>query len=74
MPLTQGEGGVKMAAGQPLRPIPEEMAARAVQQYAGQRENCQLHFESLKRMLAREDPAFAAALSAPLPVSRAAPG
>ncbi|MEE8555993.1 MAG: hypothetical protein V3T00_09020 [bacterium] len=65
---------MKMAAGQPLRPIPEEMAARAVQQYAGQRENCQLHFESLKRMLAREDPAFAAALSAPLPVSRAAPG
>lgn len=49
-------------------------AARAVQQYAGQRENCQLHFESLKRLLAREDPAFAAALSAPLPVSRAAPG
>lgn len=63
-----------MAAGQPLRPIPKEMAARAVQQYAGQRENCRLHFESLKRMLAREDPAFAAALSAPLPVSRAAPG
>jgi ribulose-5-phosphate 4-epimerase/fuculose-1-phosphate aldolase len=48
-----------MQTGAELKPIPEEMAQLAVKQYGGQRENCELHWASLKRMLAAEDSRFA---------------
>lgn len=46
-------------SGRELREIPQAIADRAIRQYEGQRFNCDLHFEALKRMLATEDPAFA---------------
>ena len=52
-----------MSSGAELHRIPDEMAALAVRQYMGQRENSELHFESLKRMLAAEDPRFRAGLA-----------
>jgi ribulose-5-phosphate 4-epimerase/fuculose-1-phosphate aldolase len=51
-----------MQTGAELKPIPEEMARLAVQQYGGQRENCELHWAALKRLLAAEDSRFAAPL------------
>jgi ribulose-5-phosphate 4-epimerase/fuculose-1-phosphate aldolase len=45
--------------GRELREIPRPIADRAIAQYEGQRFNCDLHFEALKRMLAAEDRAFA---------------
>lgn len=44
---------------QPLREVPEEMAIRAEQQYDSQRAEAELHFASLKRVLAAQDAAFA---------------
>lgn len=44
---------------QPLRQVPEEMAIKAEQQYDSQRSEAELHFASLKRLLASEDAAFA---------------
>ena len=44
--------------GQELRVIPDEDAQKAEAQYDGQRSEAELHFTSLKRVLAREDPAF----------------
>ncbi|NIV32024.1 MAG: hypothetical protein GWN58_21835, partial [Anaerolineae bacterium] len=39
----------------PLRQIPEEMALKAEQQYDSQRSEAELHFASLKRLLASDD-------------------
>jgi len=47
-----------MSTGAELHRIPVEMAEPAVRQYMGQRENSELYFASLKRMLAAEDPRF----------------
>jgi len=47
-----------MSTGAELHRIPREMAELAVRQYMGQRENSELHFASLKRMLAAEDTRF----------------
>ena len=44
---------------QPLREVPEKMAIRAEQQYDSQRSEAELHFASLKRLLAAQDTAFA---------------
>jgi ribulose-5-phosphate 4-epimerase/fuculose-1-phosphate aldolase len=49
---------------QPLREVPEEMAMKAEQQYDSQRDEAELHFASLKRVLAAGDPAFAQAPAA----------
>jgi len=49
-----------MSTGAELHRIPREMAEPAVRQYMGQRENSELHFASLKRMLVAEDPRFRA--------------
>jgi len=49
-----------MSTGAELHRIPREMAELAVRQYMGQRENSELHFASLQRMLAAEDPRFRA--------------
>jgi len=43
----------------PLRLVPDEMANQAEQQYDSQRSEAELHFASLKRLLAADDPAFA---------------
>jgi len=43
---------------QPLREVPEEMALEAERQYDSQRSEAELHFASLKRVLAAADPAF----------------
>jgi ribulose-5-phosphate 4-epimerase/fuculose-1-phosphate aldolase len=47
-----------MSSGAELHKIPERMAELAIKQYMGQRENSELHFESLKRMLTAEDSRF----------------
>jgi len=47
-----------MSTGAELHRIPQEMAELSVRQYMGQRENLELHFASLKRMLAAEDTRF----------------
>ncbi len=47
------------STGLPLRQIPQEICELTAAQIAGGREQSYLHFESLKRMLAREDPDFA---------------
>jgi ribulose-5-phosphate 4-epimerase/fuculose-1-phosphate aldolase len=52
---------IAYGSGRELREIPPAIADRAIRQYEGQRFNCDLHLDSLKRMLAAEDPAFAAA-------------
>lgn len=48
---------------QSLREVPHERALKAEQQYDSQRGEAELHFASLKRVLAAEVPAFAAVLS-----------
>ena len=52
-----------MSTGRQLNRIPEEIAALSVKQYMGQRFNCELHFESLRRMLAAEDSRFRSPLA-----------
>ena len=44
--------------GQELRVIPDEEGRKAEAQYDGQRSEAELHFTSLKRVLAKEDSAF----------------
>ena len=48
-----------LSTNQPLREVPEEMALKAEQQYDSQRGEAELHFASLKRVLATEISAFA---------------
>jgi len=39
-----------LSTQQPLREVPDEMALKAEQQYDSQRDEAELHFESLKRV------------------------
>ena len=49
-----------MATGRPLKPVPEEVAARtAAQMREGDGESARLHLESVKRILAKSEPDFA---------------
>jgi hypothetical protein len=50
-----------LTTNQPLREVPEEMAFHGEQQYDSQRGEAELHFASLKRVLAAEISAFAIA-------------
>lgn len=48
-----------MATGRPLKPVAAEVAARTYQQMReGDRESARLHLESVKRILAKEEPDF----------------
>jgi ribulose-5-phosphate 4-epimerase/fuculose-1-phosphate aldolase len=48
-----------MATGRPLKPVPEAIARRTYEQMReGDRESARLHLESIKRILAREEPDF----------------
>lgn len=48
-----------MATGRALKPVPPEMAARTyAQMREGDRESARLHLDSVKRILAREEPEF----------------
>jgi ribulose-5-phosphate 4-epimerase/fuculose-1-phosphate aldolase len=48
-----------MATDRPLKPVPKAVAERtAAQMRAGDRESARLHLESIKRILAREEPDF----------------
>jgi ribulose-5-phosphate 4-epimerase/fuculose-1-phosphate aldolase len=50
-----------LSTGRRLIPVPEEIAARtAAQMRAGDPESARLHLESVKRMLMRDEPDFAA--------------
>jgi ribulose-5-phosphate 4-epimerase/fuculose-1-phosphate aldolase len=48
-----------MATGRPLKRVPEAVAARTFTQLESDREQALLHFESLKRMLEREEADYA---------------
>lgn len=49
------------ASGRPLKIVPEDMVRRvAAQEAAGRAESARLHLESVKRILAREEPSFLA--------------
>jgi ribulose-5-phosphate 4-epimerase/fuculose-1-phosphate aldolase len=49
-----------MATGRTLKPVPAELAQRTYEQMReGDRESARLHLESVKRILAREEPDFA---------------
>ena len=50
--------GMSLWTGQELRQVSEEDALKAEKQYDGQRSEAELHFSSLKRVLAQELPAF----------------
>jgi ribulose-5-phosphate 4-epimerase/fuculose-1-phosphate aldolase len=48
-----------MSTGRPLKPVPPETARRTYEQMrAGDGESARLHLESIKRILAREEPDF----------------
>ncbi len=48
-----------MATGRPLKPVPPEMAQRTYEQMReGDRDSARLHLESIKRILAKEEPDF----------------
>jgi ribulose-5-phosphate 4-epimerase/fuculose-1-phosphate aldolase len=49
---------VQGSAGRPLRRIPDEMAARVSAQIAGERQQSDLFFDSIKRMLDRDEPGW----------------
>jgi len=49
---------VQGAGGKPLRRIPDEMAARVAAQIAGERQQSDLFFDSIKRMLDRDEPGW----------------
>jgi ribulose-5-phosphate 4-epimerase/fuculose-1-phosphate aldolase len=49
-----------MATGRPLKPVPPALAAKTyAQMREGDRESARLHLESIKRILAKEEPDFA---------------
>ena len=48
------------AAGRPLRSVPDELADRVGQQIAGERQQSDMFLASIKRMLDREEPGWAA--------------
>jgi hypothetical protein len=49
----------QMAGGRPLRQVPEAMCARVGAQIAGERQQSDLFFDSIKRMLDRQSPGWA---------------
>jgi hypothetical protein len=49
----------QMAAGKPLRQVPEDLCARVGAQIAGERQQSDLFFASIKRTLDRESPGWA---------------
>jgi ribulose-5-phosphate 4-epimerase/fuculose-1-phosphate aldolase len=49
---------VQAAAGKPLRTIAPDMCARVAAQIAGERQQSDLFFESIKRMLDRDEPGW----------------
>jgi len=49
---------VQAAAGRPLRRIPDAMCARVAAQIAGERQQSDLFFDSIKRMLDRDEPGW----------------
>ena len=51
---------VQAAAGRPLRSIPPEMCARVGAQIAGERQQSDLFFASIQRMLDRDEPGWSA--------------
>ncbi|MGG5810457.1 aldolase [Falsiroseomonas sp. CW058] len=49
-----------LSTGRPLKPVPHEMAMKTyLQMREGDRESARLHLESIKRILARDEPDFA---------------
>jgi ribulose-5-phosphate 4-epimerase/fuculose-1-phosphate aldolase len=49
-----------LSTGRPIKPVPPAMAAKtAAQMREGDRESARLHLDSVKRILAREEPDFA---------------
>ncbi|MDB5803328.1 MAG: hypothetical protein JWN73_650 [Betaproteobacteria bacterium] len=51
---------VQGAAGRPLRRVPDEIAARVAAQIAAERQQSDLFFDSVKRMLDRDEPGWSA--------------
>jgi len=51
---------VQAAAGRPLRRVPEAVCASVAAQIEGERQQSDLHFESLKRLLDRDAPGWRA--------------
>jgi hypothetical protein len=51
---------VGMAAGRPLRRVPDEMCGRVAAQIAGERQQSDLMFDAIKRRLDRESPGWRA--------------
>jgi ribulose-5-phosphate 4-epimerase/fuculose-1-phosphate aldolase len=49
---------VQAAGGKPLRRIPDAMCAKVGAQIAGERQQSDLFFDSVKRMLTRDDPSW----------------
>ena len=47
-----------VGTGKPLRMISERIAGSTAQQMAGDNEQAELHFKSLKRMLDRDEPGW----------------
>jgi len=51
---------VQGAAGKPLRRVPDDICARVAAQIAGERQQSELFFDSVKRMLDRDEPGWSA--------------
>lgn len=51
---------VQAAAGRPLRRVPDALAAAVAAQIEGERQQSDLHFDSLKRLLDRDEPGWRA--------------
>lgn len=49
---------LQMADGKPLREIPADVCAEVANQIASQRQQSDLHFESIKRLLDRDEPGW----------------
>ena len=49
---------VQGAAGKPLRRVPDDICARVAAQIAGERQQSELFFDSIKRMLDRDEPGW----------------
>jgi hypothetical protein len=46
------------STGRPLRTQPDEVCAQAARQIGGERQQSELHFAALKRLLDREEPGW----------------
>jgi hypothetical protein len=49
---------VQAAAGRPLRTVPESLCERTAAQIAGERQQCDLFFTAVRRILDREEPGW----------------